>query len=153
MKSILTLLIFSIMLTLNTDAVQAQARSGLGINAGLNTSEYGMGYVGMFFGEIKVAKAVSVVPALGYVIPSGLNLSLNGRYFFDESLYVNAGPLWNLASLEHGDFGLGGSAGVGLSQRLSRISVVDFNFQVDLAHFNNALRPVVGVRVAFQGIF
>jgi len=81
------------MLTLNTDAVQAQARSGLGINAGLNTSEYGMGYVGMFFGEIKVAKAVSVVPALGYVIPSGLNLSLNGRYFFDESLYVNAGPL------------------------------------------------------------
>lgn len=56
MKSILTLLIFSMMLMLNTDAVQAQARSGLGINAGLNTSEYGMGYGGMFTKKICICK-------------------------------------------------------------------------------------------------
>ena len=153
MKKGLTLFVFSMMLIVKFNTVQAQARSGLGINVGLNTSQYGMGYGGIFFGEIKVAKAVSVVPALGYVVPYGLNLSLNGRYFFDESLYVNAGPLWNLVSLEYGDSGIGGSAGIGMSLKVSRISVVDFSFHVDMVHFNNALRPVAGVRVAFQGIF
>lgn len=153
MKSLLTLLLFSMLLILNPDKLPAQARSGLGIGAAINASKEGQGYGGIFYGEIKVADPVSIVPAIGLEIPHGAYFSLNGRYYPKQEFYVHAGPLIHLGSLETGDSGVGGSIGLGLSPRLSKHIALDFNLHMDLIHMSNALRPVVGFRAAFQGIF
>ncbi len=141
------------MLGLKISNVNAQARSGLGIAATINTSNLGIGYGGELFGEIKVAKAVSLVPAIGYAIPKGISFSVNGRYFFDKSIFVNAGPMLHLSSLEYGDSGIGGSVGLGFSQRVSKIAVVDWNLNIDLVHYSNKMIPVYGVKLIFEGVF
>jgi hypothetical protein len=153
MKKGLTLFVFSMMLIVKFNTVQAQARSGLGIGGALNTSEDEQGFGGIFYGEIKVAPAVSIVPAIGLEIPHGAYFSLNGRYYPKHEIYLNAGPLIHLGSLEGGDSGIGGSIGFGLSPRLSKRTALDFNLHLDLIHMSNALKPVVGLRAAFQGIF
>jgi hypothetical protein len=153
MKKLLTLFLFSTMLIIKFDRLQAQARSGLGLGGGFNASKEGQGYGGIFYGEIKVASPVSIVPAIGLEIPHGGYFSLNGRYYPKQEVYLNAGPLVHLSSLETGDSGVGGSIGLGLSPRLSKHTALDFNLHLDLIHRSNALRPVVGFRAAFQGIF
>lgn len=153
MKKLLTLFLFSAMLIIKFDRLQAQARSGLGLGIGFNTSNEGQGYGGIFYGEIKVASSVSIVPAIGLEIPHGAYFSLNGRYYPKHEVYVNAGPLIHLGSLETGDSGVGGSIGLGLSPQLSKHTALDFNLHLDLIHMSNVLRPVVGLRIAFQGIF
>jgi hypothetical protein len=153
MKSLLTLFVFSMMLTLHLNKLQAQARSGLGIGAALNVSEQQQGYGGFLYGEIKVAPAVSIVPAIGLEIPHGAYFSLKGRYYPKREVYVNAGPLIHLGSLEGGDSGVGGSIGLGLSPQLSKRTALDVSLHLDLIHMSNVLTPVYGLRLAFEGIF
>ena len=153
MKKLLTLTILSIMLSLNNNMVQAQAKSGLGIGGAANASAEGLGYGGIFYGEIKVAPRFSVLPAIGLEIPHGAYLSINGRYYPQDEFYLNAGPLIHLSSLEYGDSGVGGSMGLGISPQLSKHTALDLNLHMDLIHMSNVLRPVVGLRLAFKGIF
>jgi hypothetical protein len=148
----LTLALFAGLL-FNTIETNAQAKHAIGIGPALNGNKDGMGFGGTLLGEIKVAKAFSIVPAIGVEIPYVGYVALGAKYYFHRSMYTNLGALLHIGGEDGADSGIGGSLGIGGALLAGKRNLLDLNLHGDAIKMDGDLAPVVGLRLTYQFSF
>lgn len=149
-KLILTLLCFIFSIA----AVSGQAKNSIGFGPAINSSREGGGFGAILQGEIKVARAFAIVPAIGVEIPYVAYFSLAGKYYFQSDMYVTLGALAHLGGDDGvGDSGLGGTAGIGYELVSSKSHVLDLNLHGDVMQIDGSAAPVVGLRLTYNFSF
>ncbi|WP_183568034.1 hypothetical protein [Mucilaginibacter sp. SP1R1] len=135
----------------STHFVNAQAKNAIGVGLGLNVSkENSQGFGGVFQGEIKLSKSVSLLPSLGVEIPYVIYLGLGSRYYFTPKVY---GSIGGFAHYDGDNGGLGGSAGVGFILLSARKQVLDLNLHGDYMEKDHRNTPVAGFRLIYSFSF
>ena len=147
----LILFIFTIALSLNN--ANGQAKNALGFGPALNVSGEGMGIGARLQGEIKINRKIAIVPAIGLEVPYFAYAGISGKYYFQPRFYGMLGILANIASLDTGDQGIGGSAALGYELVSSRKHILDLNLHGDTFTAEGEAAGVAGLRLTYNFSF
>jgi len=150
-SSKLILFIFTIALSLNN--ANGQAKNALGFGPALNVSGEGMGIGARLQGEIKINRKIAIVPAIGLETPYLAYAGISGKYYFQPRFYGMLGMLANVASLDTGDQGIGGSVAVGYELVSSRKHTLDLNLHGDTFTTEGKAAGVAGLRLTYNFSF
>lgn len=130
----------------------AQAKNAIGLGLGINHSnENGAGPGGVFQGEIKLYKSVSLTPSVGIEEPYIFYAGLAGRYYFSPVIYGSLGGF----AYHNADYGGAGAvAGIGFILLIDHRQTFDINIHGDYLNNNyNKDSPIVGIRLIYSFSF
>ncbi|HMG10469.1 MAG TPA: hypothetical protein VK609_18275 [Mucilaginibacter sp.] len=130
----------------------AQAKNAIGLGLGFNYSnKNGNGPGGVFQGEIKLDKSVSLTPSVGLEEPYIFYAGLAGRYYFSPVIYGSLGG-FAYHNVDYG--GAGAAAGIGFMLLIDHRQTFDINIHGN--YLNNNYEndsPIVGIRLIYSFSF
>jgi hypothetical protein len=164
------------LLTIISSVSYGQARSSIGIGAGVNktfASGYNVGYGFTLQGSIRLSKKFALVPSLGLekinadyaIIHEGYSsytrdnvalftVGLSGKYYMSEQWFARAGALLYLGADGGGPSsgGIGGTAAFGYDVPVNNGHNLELTLRTDLIKVRDKgdITPVAGLRVAYN---
>ena len=149
----LKLILFIVTTAFTMNNAKAQAKNALGFGPALNVSAQGMGIGARLQGEIKISRKIAIVPAIGLEAPYFAYAGVSGKYYFQPRFYGMLGMLANVASIDAGDQGIGGSVAVGYELVSSRKHTLDLDLHGDTFTTEGEAAGVAGLRLTYNFSF
>lgn len=152
---------FVFFLLLHVMLVKGQAHNAFGLGAAINFypgryasgTQVQTGFGGLLQGEIKLAKAIAVVPSLGLEIPYLAYIGLNGKYYIDRLFYAQLGGFLHLGGADIDDSGPGVTAAIGSAIISEKMHSLELTLHTDLMRYDARTKVIAGLRLTFNFSF
>jgi hypothetical protein len=151
----------------------SQARSSVGIGAGINyplQSGYHVGRDRVLFANFRTSNKITIMPSIGlestesdkkgvyngyYFVGSGRSvdlffLNLSAKYYFQKSFFAFGGPAVYLGGDDLGSAGIGGQFGAGYDWNFDDYSSFELSLRSELLPVYDKTVPTAALRVAYK---